>query len=433
MTNFSQYERSAAIPAPGFSMIKSAPAEPPAEGDGVQGVVFGDILATVAQDPERSDRKDDATMSSDSTDEACFKSCVVLAGRSESMLHLDACLPEAPREIQKAGRSCNTAGILQTDPDQQGSRPAHRIEKAQVPGDETAGLLSMGAHILAPREKIETPKFPGSPTPLPESAAKSAAGAGSVSERLVKRQTFSHFSPSEKILPEQALACADVGEPQSAVTTQNETFSSALPVTTSEISPDTISASPLAQPIYVKELATHLPVMITRTVIDLLPLPNDGAVLTIASPLAVAPEPIRVKILTFDLHPATLGPLTIRMRLSGKQVEISIDVRSEDVRTILTQTKEAMVKALAEHGLRLETSDIRLTMTAAPSIATTEPGAASNQQNILASSESFGQNHGHAHHDEGSAYSRHPSQPDEQAQKARNDLYDVDKRAGIYL
>lgn len=433
MKNVSQYELSVALPMPGSSIIKSPPAEPPVAGDGVQGYIFGDMLATVAQDPERSDLKDNDTMSSDSSDETCLASCVISAGRPETMLHTELYFSEVSHVIERPSSSDSMAAISLGNQDVKRSRPSLQIDKPQAHYDETAGILSMSTCILAPQDKKETPEFQGSPVPPPKSAVKPEVGAGRISERFAKRQSHPQFSLVDEMPLAQAPVYADIGEATPAVTKQSEAVFSALPEMTSRISLDTTLESSLILPIHVKELATHLPALITRAVAELPSLSHEVADLTLTSSPAVTPQPVHIKILTFDLHPEALGPVTVRMRLSGKQVDIAIDVKSENVRSILTQSKESMVEALAEHGLRLEGPDIRLTTTSASPIATMEARTANNESSILSSFESFGQDHGHAHHEHRSAYSRHQTQTDEQSQKVHGDHFDIDKRAGIFL
>jgi hypothetical protein len=117
------------------------------------------------------------------------------------------------------------------------------------------------------------------------------------------------------------------------------------------------------------------------------------------------------------------------MRMNGKQIEIAIEVRTEEVRAILTQTSEAMVEALAGHGLSLETPDIWLA-TSPPAI---EPKPAMQDQSAAENAGGLLKDHGHDHHDRRHASTRHGSPGEEQPRKAHGDHYDAGKPMGIYL
>ena len=169
--------------------------------------------------------------------------------------------------------------------------------------------------------------------------------------------------------------------------------------------------------------------MMIRTALDLAVSAGDVEIVTTGPPLAEQKDASHVKILTFDVHPAALGPLTVRMRIIGKQIEIAIDSHSEDVCEILTKTKTAMVDALAEHGLTLEPPDIRLT-TLPPS---TEPKPAAYGHNAQADSGGFTQDKGNAPSDQRHPRTRRRSPILEQSGKARGDHVVVGKRIGLYL
>jgi flagellar hook-length control protein FliK len=148
--------------------------------------------------------------------------------------------------------------------------------------------------------------------------------------------------------------------------------------------------------------------------------------------IASQPEtlpPARLKILTFDLHPEQLGPVTVRMRMSRSHVEIAIDVRTEDARVALSRTSDAIVEAIAGHGLTLEPPDIRL---ASPPSAM-ESSSPMNNQSSFAGADGFAQGQGRAHHDEKSAFGQHNWGSDQKSGQAQSVATDPGDITGVYL
>lgn len=428
MTNLSHCANSAATPTGGSSTSKSASVETAVEGHSVQGFMFGDMLATLAQEPETKKGETSEETSSDGPCEPCALICVVPAGRPEAMSRLDLSMFVATNVDNRQGLPCNPTPASRVDPEQQGDRPTSGVAVAPSRNKETTDLPAGSVVSLTPNPKGESPKHMNSPSPRTDNVALPTTDDGRLASGLSGRQPSPHVLSVEARVQSLAVMRIDGDKTLTAIASPSSANSDAWPESISKIHIPSTSAA--ASPIHIKDLATYFPAMIVRTAVNPVSPSADIAAITSAQlPPAPPPEATLVKILTFDLHPAALGPLTVRMRLSVKQVEIAIDVRSEDVRAILTQTRGAMVEALAEYGLTLEAPDIRLTTP----LVSGEPGAAMNEQSNHARPDSFGQNQGNAPHDERSAHTRRPSQAEEQSQKSRRGSFDADKPVGVYL
>lgn len=434
MTNLSLCTPSAAASAGGAPTSKSTPTEPLFEEHEVQGFKFGDMLTTVAKEPETKKDETIDDISSDRPGEPSAMICAIPAGIPETMSRFDLSMSVTTSVDNGQGLTCSLPSIAQIDPQRQGDGPITGVDLAPTRNQETTDLPVATVNNPALKPEAGTPKHANSHSRLTENRPMPATDDGRLASGLSMRSSSQQVLSGEQRFQGTAVASAHDDETLAAVARPSTAGSDAWPENISQTNIPSTSTPPFALPIRITELATHFPAMIVRAVNNLATPSGDVANINLAPPPSLAPpEATRLKILTFDLHPAALGPLTVRMRLSGKQVEIAIDVRSEDVRAILTQTRGSMVEALAEHGLTLEAPDIRLTMPPAPSPASAEPGAAMNEQNNHARPDSFGQNQGHAPHDERPAYTRHPSQAEEQSHRSRSGSFDADKPVGVYL
>lgn len=185
----------------------------------------------------------------------------------------------------------------------------------------------------------------------------------------------------------------------------------------------------LSLPIHVSKLESYLPPVLVTT-LDELSAPAEQS--NPAASIPSQPEtlaPARLKILTFDLHPEKLGPVTVRMRMNRSHVEIAIDVRTEDARVALNRTSDAIVEAIAGHGLTLEPPDIRL---ASPPTAIESPPPMNNQSSF-AGADGFAQSQGRAHHDEKSAFGQHNWGSDQKSGQAQSVAADPGDISGVYL
>lgn len=182
-------------------------------------------------------------------------------------------------------------------------------------------------------------------------------------------------------------------------------------------------------PVHVSKLESYLPPVLANA-LDEFSASSEQS--NPAAMIASQPEtlpPARLKILTFDLHPEQLGPVTVRMRMSRSHVEIAIDVRTEDARVALSRTSDAIVEAIAGHGLTLEPPDIRL---ASPPSAM-ESSSPMNNQSSFAGADGFAQGQGRAHHDEKSAFSQHNWGSDQKSGQAQSVATDPGDITGVYL
>jgi hypothetical protein len=117
--------------------------------------------------------------------------------------------------------------------------------------------------------------------------------------------------------------------------------------------------------IHVADLSTHFPIAIA----SLLPAPssNPAAVPPVAhheaqsAPVerpAAGPRRDLVKILRFELEPAALGALSVKMRVSHTRVEIEIDTQSATTTNLLSQARDVLTSAIEHKGLALHAFEV---------------------------------------------------------------------------
>lgn len=394
-------------------MMKSPPSESPIDREREQSSIFGEMLADISGEPTVRDREKNNTEPSDGSCELCVATVVGPTGLTESTARINASLSLATNDVAAtADHDSITTSVLRG-----WMRPMILATAGKTDAGKTDAMVCLEDSSDLPASPCTGPK------PKLQKASPGMIGPRSTLAGLVvEKSTDGDRMESAAALQTGYFLGETSDKSPNAISTQPSFVSD------KNLSP-AISGPTFVLPIHVSALETHLPAMIIRTALDLAASASDIESVTAGPSFAEQTDASRVKILTFDVHPATLGLLTVRMRLIGKQIEIAIDTRSEEVREILTKTKTAMVDALAIHELTLEPPEIRLT-TSPPSAM---PKAADYGHNTQADSGGFMQDQGHAPHDQ-----RHPWTPRcslvvEQSEKARSTLSVVGKRIGFYL
>lgn len=432
MKNIPYCAHPAAMSTCGSQTLKSMQEDPSSDGDGAREFAFGNMLASIEQAPEFAKRETSDSMTSDEQEETCMTTCVIAGGLPESVSRFDQSLSSISAVINAPAESGRIAGSLSSAPTLQIGFPS--IGETAVTALREQASVSLAAPSPTPlqKSKDDHAKMTTVLAYFPGIVLAPAVDAEGVSSIMSARNAPGHSTQDRTHGDETPQGRATLGEAANDVFGAVATRIDILPDGTQEAASqrNSLQASnpTFALPICVTALETHLPAIIAGAAADPGALTEGVAEKPGGSPPA-RPEAFRVKILTFELQPAALGPLTVRMRMNARNVELVIDVRSEDVRSILTQTRASMVEALAQHGLALETPDIRLT----GSLATPETRPALNEPNGHAGAGSFTQDQGHAHHDERPADTAYRSRHEEQRQKARRHPVDAVQRSGLYL
>lgn len=117
-----------------------------------------------------------------------------------------------------------------------------------------------------------------------------------------------------------------------------------------------------AIPLRVTMLENHLPSAIAHAVTT---MADRNVDVDMAPPSSVASSSPReaeresLKIIRFELEPVSLGPLSVKMRMSHARVEIEIEVQSGAVLAHLHDMKEKLASVVGATGYAVETLDIR--------------------------------------------------------------------------
>ncbi len=389
-------------------MMKSPSSENHFDAEHEHSSIFGGMLVDIAQEAAFRDKEKNNGETSCASLELCLAAVVAPPGKTESVARLDASLSSA-----------TNTGMARDDHDLISTRALPDLMQP-LSHFTTADVHSMNCH-----EGSNDYPAAGFSVPAPKSLKASPGMIDPLSLRagpLATRSIDMDLTRGETL----PLTGALVGESFDNIA---NTCSQSSRLATDVSLPAATSEPIFALPIHVTTIESHLPAMMIRTALDLTASAGRVENVSTGAPSEAQKETSCVKILNFDVHPVALGSLTVRMRIVGKQIDIAIEAHSEDVRAILTKTKVAMIKAFADHGLMIESPDIRLTS----SQASTGPKPATSEHNAQAEAGGFTQDQGHARHDERNPWSRHRSPIDEQSGKSRGDHAVVGKRIGFYL
>jgi hypothetical protein len=123
-----------------------------------------------------------------------------------------------------------------------------------------------------------------------------------------------------------------------------------------------LAPSPLFK-INVGEIVTHLPVVVAQTLVASPGADSAGADASAAAhtaaPTFEKPAEV-VKILRFQVEPAALGTIAVRMRVTHAKVEIQLDAESPRTSTLLMDARDNLTSAIGEKGMTLESFKVNL-------------------------------------------------------------------------
>ncbi|WP_424363512.1 hypothetical protein [Methylocystis parvus] len=132
--------------------------------------------------------------------------------------------------------------------------------------------------------------------------------------------------------------------------------------------------------IHINELAVHLPIALDRAVTEVISQPGDarsGAARQVVSPAPARQEAL--KILKFDVEPAAMGPISVRMKITQSRIEIRMDAQSAAAPALM-EAREALSATIGDRGLTLDAYEVRVL--AAPQSTTTPDASAESRGNL---------------------------------------------------
>ncbi|MCC3244651.1 hypothetical protein LG047_04840 [Methylocystis sp. WRRC1] len=133
--------------------------------------------------------------------------------------------------------------------------------------------------------------------------------------------------------------------------------------------PDSLGSINTQALMHVSTLENHLPIAIGQTVMI---MAGEIAAPTIEAPggapgySALTDDRGPLKILKFELDPASLGSISVKMRMMQARVEIEIEVQTSDTLSILHDIKGKIATAIGVTGYAVDAFDIRIVPAAQP-------------------------------------------------------------------
>lgn len=181
-------------------------------------------------------------------------------------------------------------------------------------------------------------------------------------------QEIPHRAETEAPITRRPVALEDTKEPDQEMAnkiakTEGAVFESLNRLQTIDKSVD--PSTPIK--IHVSDLATHFPVMVAAT------LPARGLQISETSldrkdiPMQQSEQwsdPVprqidRIRVIRFQLEPAELGGLTVKMRVRDTSVEIVVEAKSDSTTKLLVHSREALSSAIEHKGMTLQTFDVK--------------------------------------------------------------------------
>ncbi|MEK8094122.1 flagellar hook-length control protein FliK [Methylocystis sp. IM3] len=367
---------------------RAAPDAPPAAPPSAD---FSRILDTLAETADASPDKGDAG-------EAPAPVAVSGAAFSFAFLGLAAPAKAADAPPQKAPDAAPETATV-TDPLANAAPPPAKApderRRAEADAAQAPAANAPPAAMQAPPADMQAPPPPIQPSaPAPSAlapaqapaAAQVAQPAPSPSRRSValtqppaarvaggEENGVALVEPKAGRLRQAVAPAPQAHAPQSSRDGGVEKTPGGPPSVTAEDAPrERIPAAPLSSAsakseappeasaplqIRVSEIVTHLPAVVAQTLTAARDAEASGRPAPILSG-AIAPPPEKpvepLKILKFQVEPASLGAITVRMRVSRARVEIALDADSPKTSALLLEARDHLASAIGEKGMTLE-------------------------------------------------------------------------------
>lgn len=127
-----------------------------------------------------------------------------------------------------------------------------------------------------------------------------------------------------------------------------------------------VTANAPTMKIHVSEIASHFPVIVMeslftpefRVIPEAVALNAEETPPAVETPLLVRPEPERMRIIQFELEPADLGTLQVKMRVFDSRVEIAIESETVVTTDRLSKARDALSVLIEQNGLKLHAYEV---------------------------------------------------------------------------
>jgi flagellar hook-length control protein FliK len=278
---------------------------------------------------------------------------------------------------------------------------------------------------------------------------------------LVRKFETNDQKPPVKlsIRPDVNREDAPKWEKATIVSTGERTPIAPIPVPTNVASakeqsgPDNVSATDSTHAVTnmtIHSFETHFPIALSDMVAVAMPAasnsgPGDNeqrnVSIHIAPASAISETRQQVsaptKILTIELEPASLGAVTVKMRITRSNVDLQISVESQDALRTLGDSGDKLVEAMKSAGCSVSSYTIQATATPATADAAQYSPTWGNQ-NFASSDPGVGANgnigrEGAEHDGRGNHQQHDPNSSGERRQDDNGSSRDVDRNYGLFL
>jgi len=289
-----------------------------------------------------------------------------------------ACSTQGPFLKTDAIAAEDFARIARSVADKSSDAPADSLERGSNGASGTGAalpppLFPFGAILALPGEGEGAPATTGETAGV--DAARGRDVALDVGKDVIRRPPLSksdRAAPFERIcaaaeIPPAVAPSAPRGE------NSNERIAGFRVTGDTERNP----ASNERMNIRFGDIGVHIPLAIGRSLDAVASTESDGsASLGRQGGFKAAPHREALKILTFEVEPATLGAISVRMKVTQSRIEIRMEAQS-DVAPVLLQAREALSTAIGDKGLILDSYEVGVLPPTPPIVAASDPSVES--------------------------------------------------------
>lgn len=292
-----------------------------------------------------------------------------------------------------AGRDAESDSAVAESPAAEGPEPMPAAPLPPVPVEvkeapnvptpraDIARACESSGHLATPSDMIRVPK---ANHPEVEATAPVNSGEREASNAPVRVEFRAQVERAVKFpvhdAPETRSALPDFGprsEPASRQSAADSPKTAAAVELTKDKEPDQAQALPVK--IHVNELQTHLPAAIASDLTQTTQSADQSEAVAPPRPAEPAREsPVRV--LRFEMEPAELGSIEVRMTVRHTRVDIKITADDPATMVLLSETRDVLASAVEESGRNLQSCEVSLTA-ATPASSPARAGEDTTLQN----------------------------------------------------
>lgn len=179
--------------------------------------------------------------------------------------------------------------------------------------------------------------------------------------------------------------------------------------------------------IHVSMIQTHLPAAIISSLTEMARGSPETPGASGFHLLMQEKSAVPIKFVKFDIEPASLGPIVVRMRLTQASVEIEMSASAAKTAVLLDDLREALTKAIGDQGYALSRLDIQMATVVTGAEATQRGDDRGPPVSDHSPTQDFA-------NDESSSHSNHRGRSPHQSTVERESVGDRrGDRAGVFL